>query len=57
MNLKKAKFLRRLAADVASEMDEVAPKGSMLQHQQRGFVVNDPRSLRGIYRRIKKEVT
>ena len=56
MNDKQAKRVRRLAEEVHHEVENPEPKGSYLHHRQRGYVANHPLSLRGIIRRIKKEV-
>jgi hypothetical protein len=64
MNQKLAKTLRRMAKDAHATLDETtkAPlhdkdpsRQVYLREQQRGFRFCHPRSVRGIYRRIKKE--
>lgn len=51
MRGKKAKVLRRVAKRVAAALPE-----RELVNDTRGFTVNNPKSVRGIYRRWKKQV-
>lgn len=56
MNAKKAKELRRLAKGIAQSVPEA--DGSLIWSKlvptDRGPLVNDPRSYRGIVRNVKK---
>ena len=55
MNLKLAKTLRRMAKDAQATMPEKAEVGTYLQHQKTGVIINARNSVRGIYRRLKRE--
>lgn len=55
MNLKKAKALRRLAADVHRALTNPLESTQYRQHIKNGNIIVDPMSPRGVYRRVKKE--
>jgi hypothetical protein len=55
MNLKLAKTLRRMAKDALATIEEKAEVGTYLKHNKTGVVINARNSLRGVYRRIKRE--
>jgi hypothetical protein len=55
MNLKLAKTLRRMAKDALATLETQSEPGTYRQHQKRGNIENMPNTLRGVYRRIKKE--
>lgn len=53
MRAKKAKALRRIARENAGTN---APERRYLLNQQTGQIINDPKSVRGIYRQLKKHL-
>ncbi len=58
MNDKLAKMLRRMAKDALEQVEgqgQTAPDGTYMQHQKTGVIINARNTLRGVYRRLKKE--
>ncbi len=55
MNLKLAKMLRRMAKDAHATMKPNDPVGEYRINNKTGEIRNVQNSLRGVYRRLKKE--